>query len=33
MQRQPAFPASCREAAPADLGGESGVIRAEGYFQ
>ena len=33
MQRQPAFPASCREEGPASLGGESGVIRAEGYFQ
>ncbi len=33
MQRQPAFPDSCREEAPASLGGESGVIRAEGFFQ
>ena len=33
MQRQPAFPESCREEAPDSLGGDPGVIRAEGYFQ
>ena len=33
VRREPAFPASCREAAEADDDEDSGVIRAEGFFQ
>jgi uncharacterized protein len=33
MRRQPAFPDSCREEAPEGFDDESGMIRAEGYFQ
>lgn len=33
MRREPAFPESCWEEAPDSLDGESGVIRAEGFFQ
>lgn len=33
MQRQPAFPADCREKGAAGLDDDSGVIRAEGFFQ